>query len=149
MSRVNCTFCSVEFNRKGRPKRHNFCSKKHFYAWNSVRISNYNSTENPINKQESWTAERRNRWRKICLERGGNHAYKKVHGKHTHRVVAEMLLCRELLPNEVVHHKNFNHLDNSPENIEVMTRSEHARLHSREYWRTRKGGDANEIQRKT
>jgi len=167
MTKMVCTYCGVDFWRKGPPKMHNFCSRKHLNAWNSQRMSKYNSTENPMNKQEGWTAEHRNRRRKICLERGGHSAYKKVYGKHTHRVIAEMMLGRELLSNEVAHHKNFNRLDNCPENIEVITRSEHARLHAKEYWRkfragkdednkvtqsaqkAKKGGDANEIQQET
>ena len=84
------------------------------------------------------------------MGKGENRAYKKVYGKHAHRVVAEMVIRRELLPGEVVHHKNSDRTDNRPENIEVLTRAEHSRRHMKEYWaRRRGGGDANEIQRGT
>lgn len=31
--------------------------------------------------------------------------------------------------NDIIHHKNENKLDDRPENLEVMTRAEHSRLH--------------------
>lgn len=46
-----------------------------------------------------------------------------------HRVVAEQMIGRALLPNEIVHHKDGNRLNNTPENLEVMTTSEHSRMH--------------------
>lgn len=47
-----------------------------------------------------------------------------------HRLQVETAIGRKLSFNEVVHHKNGNKLDNRPENLEIMTRAEHSRLHS-------------------
>lgn len=47
-----------------------------------------------------------------------------------HRIVAEHILGRPLQKNEVVHHINYVHDDNSPNNLEVMKKSEHDKLHS-------------------
>jgi hypothetical protein len=56
--------------------------------------------------------------------------YRKLHCRHEHRVVAEQKLGRALVPGEIVHHIDGNRHNNAPENLEVMTQSQHARLHS-------------------
>jgi len=38
---------------------------------------------------------------------------------------------------EVVHHKNGDPWDNAPENLEVLTRSEHAQRHAKERFEAR------------
>lgn len=53
--------------------------------------------------------------------------YKK---KYEHRRIMESILGRELTFNENVHHKDGNKLNNDPNNLELMSRSEHSRLHN-------------------
>lgn len=69
----------------------------------------------------------------------GNHTYLRAwrrlpNGKrervYLHKLIAEAKLGRLLLPGEVVHHKNGDTLRNTFENIDVMTRSEHATEHN-------------------
>ncbi len=47
-----------------------------------------------------------------------------------HRVVMENHIGRVLEKNEVVHHKDENKHNNQIDNLELMTSSEHAKLHS-------------------
>lgn len=48
-----------------------------------------------------------------------------------HRVVAERKIKRRLLRTEVVHHLNGIKDDNRPENLVVLSSTEHKRLHGK------------------
>ena len=55
----------------------------------------------------------------------------RINGKSRplHALLEEEILNRPLEKDEVVHHINGDKHDNSPENLQVMTRAEHASLH--------------------
>lgn len=61
--------------------------------------------------------------------RGDGKTYVKLNGRHMHRVVAEKKIGRKLKRGEVVHHIDGNKRNNSPDNLEVTTQSEHIRIH--------------------
>lgn len=67
--------------------------------------------------------------------RGEGKTYRKLHGRHEHRVVAEQMLGRPLTSSEVVHHRDGNKRNNDPANLEVLpSRAEHSRHHTQERW---------------
>lgn len=59
----------------------------------------------------------------------GTKTYIKENGRHQHRVVAEKKLGRKLKKGEIVHHIDGDKHNNKPENLEVMTQSQHAKEH--------------------
>jgi hypothetical protein len=60
---------------------------------------------------------------------GSRENYVKYKGRHMHRVVAEKILNRPLAPGEIVHHIDGDKWNNDPSNLQVMTQSEHIKLH--------------------
>lgn len=76
----------------------------------------------------------------IC--KGGGYFYCKTEPSHPkinskglyplHRVLVENNIERILKKNEVIHHKNENKNDNRIENLELLTRSTHSKLHKKE-----------------
>lgn len=64
--------------------------------------------------------------------------YRKIHGEHIHRVIAEQMIGRPLAKGEIVHHIDGNKHNNDPSNLQVMTQSEHMKLHLAEMMQARK-----------
>lgn len=87
-------------------------------------------------RQKNWSGDGNPNWRGGKVKRAGRLAiYSPGHpdasdGRYVfeYRLVAAKKIGRGLLPTEVVHHINGNPDDNRPENLQVMTLAEHARL---------------------
>lgn len=111
-----CDFCGKEFKTYAcydkRNRTHRFCSKPCEYKFN-----NYNNT--------------RDSWRGGHIGKTTGYIYIKIDGKDIgeHILVAEKTIGRRLYADEVVHHINGIKTDNRPENLQVMTNSEHVKLH--------------------
>jgi hypothetical protein len=58
--------------------------------------------------------------------------YRKLFGRHEHRVVAQDMVGRPLRTDEHVHHLDENKHNNAPENLAVMSAREHLALHAKQ-----------------
>ena len=126
--------------RESEIRKHNFCNFNHVKIWNSKRMSEYNKKLNPMNKKGGVLSARIKSGNKQ-RGRGLGKTYIKFLGRHLHRVIAELMIKRKLRPGEVVHHKDGNKRNNSPDNLMVLkSAAEHAKIH----FSKNKGDDANE-----
>lgn len=125
----NCTCCGAVMYRppsqrkRGRP----FCSRQ-------CHMALLNAELNPTRM----TPEVRAKLRESRLGSGNGKTYTKVYGRHEHRIVAEQMLGRPLLPGEVVHHIDRDKRNNDPSNLMVFpSQAAHAKWH-----KEHDGGDA-------
>ena len=122
-----CPICGKEFYRRPRDIKkvnHPTCSKK---CSGELKRTTYKGSNNP-------------KWRggKIKRSDGRVFVYVPGHpkaimgGSHIleYRLIAEIIIGRHLKDNEVVHHRDGDVTNNILDNLEVITFSEHARIHS-------------------
>lgn len=111
-----CDNCGKEFTTypcyDKRNRKHRFCSKECESVYRSYKNSSLG-------------------WRGGCVSKSTGYRYIRANGKQVeeHRLVMEKHLGRPLNRDECVHHINGNKLDNHIENLLLMTKSEHSRLH--------------------
>lgn len=112
-----CDNCKKEFKTYAcydkRNRKNRFCSKKC-----EAEFKNLNNTS------QSWTGGH--------ISKSTGYKYIRVNGKaiEEHRLVMERHIGRKLKSNEVVHHINGNKLDNRIENLKLMTKAQHSKMHS-------------------
>lgn len=106
---IKCKQCGKEFYST----RRDFCSPE------CARKYRSDNTDHKIYMEKGYL---------VKYERG----YNKKGNVKLHRDIIEKKLGRRLDPSEVVHHKDGNKLNNDIDNLEVMSRGDHSRLHRKE-----------------
>ena len=96
-----CKICSKAFN--GFRKNQPFCSKECYYKFTKLNSSNATNNYEPAH--------------------GGHYCWR-------HRRIAESVLNKKLSTDEVVHHLDCNPTNNNIDNLVVITRSQHIKLHN-------------------
>lgn len=130
---TSCCMCGKEMNIKpSHLKRRKCCSKK---CDNRRRENMYAGEGNPNygNRQEKaapWKGGRRVSNYGYILLHMPDHPMARPDGYILeHRLVMSEYLGRLLEKDEDIHHIDGNKKNNDPNNLELMTRSEHMRLH--------------------
>jgi hypothetical protein len=144
-----CDYCGKEFesNKKHTNRnKHYFCSRECFGKYRIKKQLVYcDWCGNPITKKKSDISRSKHNF----CDRGcyldyisfavNNVKNKVVCGKLLHRTVAELRLGRTLKSTEEVHHIDGNHKNNSIDNLVVISKSEHAKIHARIKQRDKNG----------
>ena len=113
---IPCDWCNAMFRPTKRNKKHSFCSRKCYIKW---RVKNQVGITSP-------------NWKGGKTKQGTEYTFILVSkGKYIgeHRLNMEKYLGRKLKADEIVHHKNNDPSDNRINNLEIMSRAEHARHH--------------------
>lgn len=134
---LTCDNCGKEYSSYQCGKYHHFCSIACRRQAGKLVASSF-SKEFRKQKSKQFTAMNRTlmtdskyieRRRTSFMKNHPSQGYTKYHGKHLHRVVMERKLGRKLKANEIVHHIDGNKQNNDPNNLMLMTQSEHIKLH--------------------
>ena len=144
-----CDNCGKFFEYRGHHNKRNehfFCSAECSYEFKVKKISvPCDWCGRPIYKKRSDVARNEHNFCDygcyidyINFEKAGADN-QMVSGEKLYRRLAEMKIDRKLHEDEEVHHVDGNHKNNSLENLQVVTASEHSKIHASQKERDSRG----------
>ena len=111
-----------------KPKKCKSC-KKLFYRGRDVTEFRARKFCSQTCSRNWHTGKNHYNWRRgFCLNEGYKRSYSHSR-RYVHRLEIEKFLGRKLLSSEIVHHKDGNKLNNKINNLQILSRSEHAKIH--------------------
>lgn len=143
-----CPVCGKKFHLKPSHKKkgkNHYCSKACHYKAKKEYMAGEKNHQYGLKgrKNPSWRSDNRISSYGYIMERHPEHPFCQKDGfVLQHRLVAEKYLLTPensvcingemyLNPKYEVHHKNFDRTDNCPDNLEVLSHTEHKRVHNR------------------
>lgn len=122
----NCLICGEEFTGYQGQK---YCSWRPCYLEAMSRRNKANPEEQARRAELGYEARV-----EASRARHSGRGYRKVGGRHEHRVVAEAVLGRPLAKGEVVHHEDLDKMNNFPDNLIVFpNQAQHASHHRQDH----------------
>ena len=117
-----CYECYIKYKTKKVNVRCDNCGRNFEKKQSDIRRTDHNFCSPKCNLE----------YRHREGERAWNHC---VNGEILHRKVAEEKIGRKLKSGEEVHHIDGNHFNNDPDNLIVLSKSDHAKIHAS--WKAR------------
>lgn len=144
-----CDYCGKTFEFFGKHKlrnKHFFCCKECGFAFKEKKV-NVNCDwcgQSILRKRTDVVRNKHNFCERGCYQNFINFEKagapnQRVSGKVLYRFLAELKIGRKLLPGEEVHHIDGNHLNNNPDNLLVVSASEHSKIHANQKRRDKFG----------
>lgn len=143
-----CPICGTHFHVKPyrvKKSKNNYCSKECHRIAKMQYMKGENNHQYGLkgNLNASWKSDERISFYGYKLIRQLDHPFANCDGfVFEHRLIAEKYLLTDKNSIEIngnkylnleydVHHKDFNRLNNNVSNLEILTRSEHMKLHAK------------------
>lgn len=145
----NCSNCGKEFEYRGHHRgrnKHFFCCKECSYAFKSKKIyvpcdwcgELIYKKRTDVSRSQHHFCDTDCYVDFINFGKAGA-KNQRVAGTIVYRKLAEMKIGRPIRENEEVHHIDGNHVNNSVKNLDIVTVSEHAKIHAAKKGRDERG----------